>query len=175
LSVVGLGVVRLPPDDVELELVSIRGDDVLFAQGAGCSGEDESSKCSKVVKMLLLHQGRFVPLELRSTGNRCTGAAEIELQKSQDLRLKTGGVRRFELTSTYKVRDDEVLVSEQLVAIDMTSAADADGARVFRTSDANRTLEFTGAYFVYDREPLWEGMRQIRGDLRPTTDQTTRD
>jgi hypothetical protein len=175
LSAVGLGVVRLPANEIELELVPIRGDDVLLAQGAACSNREESSKCSKVLKTLLLHEGRFVPLELRNTDNRCTGAAEIDLAKSQDLRLKTGGVRRFELTSTYKIRDSGLLVSEQLVATDMTSAANADGARVFRRSDATRMLEFTGAYFVYDRESLWEGMRQIRGDLQPTTGQTTRD
>jgi len=175
LSSVGLGVARLPANDVEIELVPIRGDDILLAQGSACPGGGESSQCSTVLKTLLLHEGRFVPLELRNTGNRCTGAAEIDLAKSQDIRLKTGGVRRFELTSTYVIRDNGLLVNEQLVATDLTSAAKTDGARVFRRSDATRMFEFTGAYFVYDRESLWEGMRQIRGDLQPTTRQTTRD
>ena len=56
--------------------------------------------------------------------------------------------------------------NEQLVANDLPPDGNDANPRLFRNSDARRLLEFTGAYFVYTRESLWAGMREVRGDLQ---------
>lgn len=172
LSVLGIGTVRLPPEQVQAALQQVRGEDILFAQGSECGLGIDAGKCNETLKLLLLHDGRFVPLEMRNPDNRCQGEAAINLVRSQQVRLKSGWLRRFELVSTYEIDDDGLLVNEQLTALDLPPDGNDDNPRLFRNSDARRYLEFTGAYFVYDRESLWAGMREVRGDLQTNKSQT---
>ena len=58
LSVVGLGMVRLPASAIKLELASMHGEDVLFAQGTAC--ETQSAECSKVAKALVIESEFFI-------------------------------------------------------------------------------------------------------------------
>jgi hypothetical protein len=167
LSVVGIGTVRLPPEQTDMDLQAMKGEDVLFASGAGCVPGEGSKKCERTLKPQLLHQGRFMPLELRAQDNSCHGETYVALTKSQEIRLETGWVRRFELTSTYELTNDSLVVNEQLVAMDRPPSGDETNSRLFRSSDARRDLEFTGAYFVYQQQSLWDGMRELRGDVRP--------
>ncbi|MEM7434994.1 MAG: hypothetical protein AAF436_07565 [Myxococcota bacterium] len=175
VSVVAIGSLQLHPAQVQLELQPMGGEELLFAEGAECSTGSQESKCDTQLKMMLLHQGRFVPLELRDSDNRCMGEAEISLFRSQDVRLKSGWRRTFELVSTYDVQDDGVVVNEQLVAMDRPPDGNPDNAREFRRSDAIRELKFSGAYFTYERESLWDGMREVRGDLQTNKTQSYRD
>jgi hypothetical protein len=172
LSVLGIGTVRLPPEQTRVELQRVRDDELLFAQGAECGPGVDSGKCDRTLKLLLLHDGRFVPLELRDANNKCHGDAAISLARSQQVRMKSGWIRRFELVSTYEIIDDGLLVNEQLAANDLPPNGNAENARLFRKSDAKRILEFTGAYFIYTRESLWTGMREVRGDLQPNKSQS---
>ena len=172
LSVLGIGTVRLPPEQMRVELQAVRGEELLFAQGAECGPGVGSGKCDRKLKLLLLHDGRFVPLEMRDADNRCQGEAAIHLARSQQVRLKSGWIRRFELVSTYEITDDGLLVNEQLAANDLPPDGNDANPRLFRKSDAKRVLEFTGAYFIYTRESLWTGMREVRGDLQPNKSQT---
>jgi hypothetical protein len=172
LSVLGIGTVRLPPEQTQMELQAVRGEDLLFAQGAECGPGIDSGKCDRKLKLLLLHDGRFVPLEMRDAENRCHGEAAINLARSQQVRLKSGWIRRFELVSTYEITDDGLLVNEQLAANDLPPDGNTDNPRLFRKSDARRLLEFTGAYFIYTQESLWTGMREVRGDLQTNKSQT---
>lgn len=165
LSVAGIGTLRLPPKQTEMELQVLKGEELLFASGAGCVPGEASKKCERLLKIQLLHQGRFTPLELRDPENRCRGAAELALTKSQEVRLKTGWVRRFELTSTYELAEASLQIQEQLVATDRPSGGEEGSSRLFRSSDAKRELAFTGAYFLYQKESLWDGMRELRGDV----------
>ena len=166
LSVVGIGAVRLPAQQTRLELQAVRGEELLFARGAECASREDAGRCDRRLKLLLLHEGRFVPLELRDADNRCHGEAVVDLARSQELRVKSGWTRRFDLISTYEVTDDGLVINEQLVAMDRPPDGNEDTARLFRKSDARRVLEFTGAYFIYTRESLWTGMREVRGDLQ---------
>ena len=144
----------------------MKGEELLFASGAGCGSGKDSKKCERTLKILLLHQGRFVPLELRDQDNSCHGETQVALAKSQEVRLKTGWVRRFELTSTYEATNDGLVINERLVAMDRPPNGDEDNSRLFRSSDAMRDLLFTGAFFVYQRVSLWDGMREVRGGLQ---------
>ncbi len=175
LSVLGIGAVRLPPAQIDLELQMMRGEALLFARGAECRSGPDSGKCDRTLKLLLLHEGRFVPLELRDADSRCHGETVIDLARSQDVRLKSGWLRRFELVSNYEITANGLLVNEQLVATDRPPDGSEDNARLFRKSDARRLLEFTGAYFVYEQESLWLTMREVRGDLQTNKSQSYRD
>lgn len=175
LSVVEIGTVRLPPEQTHVELQTVRGEELLFAQGAECKSGEDSGKCDQRLKLLLLHEGRFVPLEMRDADNLCQGDAAIDLNRSQQVRLKSGWIRRFELVSTYDITDDGLLVNEQLAATDLPPDGNDNNPRLFRKSDARRLLEFTGAYFVYKRDSLWSGMREVRGDLQTNKSQTFTD
>jgi len=173
LSVLGIGTVRLPPEHVRAEMQTVRGEELLFAQGADCErGGIDSGKCDRRLELLLLHDGRFVPLEMRDADNRCQGGAGIDLARSQQVRLKSGWIRRFELVSTYEITDDGLLVNEQLAANDLPPDGNANNPRLFRKSDSMRVLEFTGAYFIYSQESLWTGMREVRGDLQTGKSET---
>jgi len=174
-SVLGIGTVRLPPEQTQVELQTVRGEDLLFAQGAECEPGVESGKCDRSLKLLLLHDGRFVPLEMRDANNQCHGEAEISLARAQQVRLKSGWIRRFELVSTYEITDEGLLVNEQLAANDLPPDGNEDNPRLFRKSDARRELEFTGAYFVYTKDSLWAGMREVRGDLQTEKSQSDAD
>lgn len=174
LSVAGIGAVRLPPEQANMELQALKGEELLFASGAGCVPGGASKKCERTLKLMLLHQGRFTPLELRDQDNSCHGETQVALTKSQEVRLETGWIRRFELTSTYEVTNDGLVVNEQLVALDRLANGDEDNSRLFRSSDATRDLNFSGAYFVYQKESLWDGMREVRGDVRPASQSTDR-
>ena len=171
-SVLGIGTVRLPPEQTQVELQAVRGEDLLFAQGAECGPGVDSGKCDRNLKLLLLHDGRFVPLEMRDADNECHGEAAIDLARSQQVRLKSGWIRRFELVSTYEITDDGLLVNEQLAANDLPPDGNDDNPRLFRKSDARRLLEFTGAYFIYRQDSLWRGMREVRGDLQTNKSQS---
>jgi hypothetical protein len=172
LSVLGIGTVRLPPEQMQAALETVRGEDLLFAQGSECGLGIDSGKCNQTLKFLLLYEGRFVPLELRDPESRCQGEASINLVRSQQVRLNSGWIRRFELVSTYEIDDEGLLVNEQLTAFDLPPDGNEDNPRLFRNSDARRRLDFTGAYFTYDRESLWSGMREVRGDLQTNKSQT---
>lgn len=174
-SVLGIGTTRLPPEQMRVELQTVRGEELLFAQGAECGPGVDSGKCDRRLKLLLLHDGRFVPLELRDADNECQGEAAIDLARSQQVRLKSDWIRRFELVSTYEITDEGLLVNEQLTANDLPPDGNDANPRLFRNSDARRLLEFTGAYFVYTRESLWAGMREVRGDLQPNRSHTRSD
>lgn len=165
LSLVGLGMVRLPAEQVSLELRKVRGDDVLFARGTSCPGQSARGSCEQVLELLLLHEGRFVPLELRDEQNQCVGSMRVPLELSQDMRLDSETVRRFGLTATYELHEDGLIINEQLLTTDRPVASDEENARLFRKSDGTRELRYTGAYFVTDRESLWAGMREARGTL----------
>jgi hypothetical protein len=165
LSLVGIGTIELPAEHVNLRLRQVGSDELLFAEGKACPGRGPARSCERTLELFLLHDGRFVPLEVRDRNNRCTGAAEVPLALTQDMRLDNGTIRRFDLTATYSVVDNELLVTEQLVTTDRAANSSEENARVFRKSDGRRTLQFTGAYFVSDRESLWSGMREARGTL----------
>jgi len=171
-SVLGIGTVRLPPEQMQVELQTVRGEELLFAQGAECGSGVDSGKCDRQLKLLLLHDGRFVPLELRDGDNACHGEAAIDLARSQQVRLKSGWIRRFELVSTYEITEDGLLVNEQLAANDLPPDGNDANPRLFRKSDSRRLLEFTGAYFIYTQDSLWAGMREVRGDLQTDKGQT---
>lgn len=172
LSVLGIGTVRLPPEQILARIKTVRGEDILFAQGAECGRDVDSAKCDRRLEMLLLHDGRFVPLEMRDADNVCHGGAGIDLARSQRVRLKSGWIRRFELVSTYEITDNGLMVDEQLVANDLPPDGNADNPRLFRKSDSRRALDFTGAYFVYTEESLWTGMREVGGNLQTDKSQT---
>ncbi|MEM7137473.1 MAG: hypothetical protein AAF500_12875 [Myxococcota bacterium] len=175
VSVVAIGSLQLHAAQLELELRPMGGEELLFARGSECAAGSQESKCDTQLKMLMLYQGRFVPLELRNSDNRCTGEAEISLFRSQDVRLKSRWRRTFELVSTYDVQDEGIVVNEQLVAMDRPPDGNPENAREFRRSDAIRELKFNGAYFTYERESLWDGMREVRGDLQTNKTQSYRD
>jgi hypothetical protein len=166
LSVVGIGAVRLPAQQTRLELEAVREEELLFARGAECASREGAGRCDRKLKLLLLHEGRFVPLEMRDADDRCHGEAVVDLARSQEVRLKSGWTRRFDLISTYDATDDGLVIHEQLVAMDRPPDGNEDTARLFRKSDARRVLEFTGTHFIYTRESLWTGMREVRGDLQ---------
>jgi hypothetical protein len=166
LSVLSVGAVRLPAQQTRLELQVVREEELLFARGAECAWGEDAGRCDRKLKLLLSHEGRFVPLEMRDADNRCHGEAVVDLARFQEVRLKSGWSRRFDLISTYEVTDDGLVINEQLVAMDRPPDGDEDTARLFRKSDARRVLEFTGAYFIYTQESLWTGMREVRGDLQ---------
>ena len=175
LSAVGIGTVELPPESVDVELRALRGRDLLFVSGERCRKRASSSACERVLKVLLLHQGRFSPVELRDFSNECRGALELALSKTDEVRLPSGAVRRFRLTSTYQTVKNTLVVQEALVASDRPRDGDEDSSRLFRSADLTRRFGFSGSYFVYDRESLWEGMREVHGDLyKSTLDDTTR-
>ena len=165
LSAVGIGTVELPREKVDVERRTLRGRDLLFVSGGHCGGRAESSGCERILKVLLLHQGRFSPVELRDFSNECHGALEIALLKTEEVGLPSRAVRRFRLTSTYQTVKDTLVVQEALVATDRPRDGSEDSSRLFRSADLTRELGFNGSYFVYDRESLWEGMREVRGDL----------
>lgn len=167
VSVLGIGTVRIPPEQTAVSLTRVRGEDLLLAQGTECAAGASAGQCDQTMKILMLYDGRFVPLEMRDADAMCHGEAAVSLFRSQELKLSSGWVRRFELVSTYEVTEDGLLVNEQLAATDRPPNGDEGNARSFRNSDARRMLEFSGAYFVYDRESLWTGMREVRGDLQP--------
>lgn len=166
LSVVGIGAVRLPPDQTDFSMQVIDGEELLFASGSGCSSDGGSTKCERLLRIMLLYDGRFVPLELRDRDNVCHGDTNIALLKSQEVRLRTGWIRRFELTSTYEVLGANLVINERLVVTDRQAGGESDNSRLFRSSDSKRELAFSGAYFIYEQESLWDGMRELRGDLR---------
>lgn len=165
LSLVGIGTIELPAEQVSLRLRQVGSDELLFAEGKACPGRGPAGSCERTLELFLLHDGRFVPLEVRDRHSQCTGAAEVPLALAQDMRLDNGTIRRFDLTATFSVVDDGLLVTEQLVTTDRAANSSEENARVFRKSDGSRTLQFTGAYFVSDRESLWSGMREARGTL----------
>ena len=90
LSVLGIGTVRLPPEQIASELQdrSRRGHSV--SRKAPNAARVDSGKCDRRLKLLLLHDGRFVPLEMRDADNECHGEAAIDLARSQQVRLKSG-------------------------------------------------------------------------------------
>jgi len=64
------------------------------------------------------------------------------------------------------LKDNSLLINERLVATDRPRDGEADNSRLFRSSDSRRELAFSGAYFTYEQDSLWDGMRELRGDLR---------
>ena len=165
LSAVGIGTVELPRQSVDVELKALRGRDLLFVSGGRCQKRADASACERILKVLLLHQGRFSPVELRDFSNECRGALEIALSKTEEVRLPSGALRRFRLTSTYQTVKDTLVVQEALVATDRRRDGNEDSSRLFRSADLTREFGFSGSYFVYNRESLWEGMREVHGDL----------
>lgn len=164
-SVVALGNLRLPKDEVRLEMQVIRGEEVVFATGTRCAKGADPPRCDTELRLLLSHEGRLVPLELRDSENRCVGATELGLKRVHNVRLSNGWTRSFQLTTSYEIDGADLNAREQLIANDRPPGGDESQQRLFRRSEAKRNLGFTGAYFIYDEPSLWTSMRVTRGEL----------
>ena len=164
LTVIGIGMLALPKDHVSLKMHTIRGKELLFAEGARCEGD--SKKCDRVIRLLRLDRGHFVPIRTRDNVNDCQMDSDLDLYKAKDIRLRDGRVRRFELTTTYEIVPEGLEVHEQMVVTDRRFGASIARARQFRTSDATRLLEFNGTSFTSREDSLWTRTMATHGDVR---------
>ena len=164
LSLVGVGMLGLPTGQVALKIQKVGNKELLFAEGERCGKEPE--KCDRVIRLMLLNKGRFVPIALRDRKKGCSAESGFDLFKAKDVKLRDGRLRRFELTATYEIVDEGIAIHEQLVVTDRSQGASLDQARQFRTSDATRLLTFNGSDFVSDQESLFSRMLKIHGALR---------
>lgn len=164
-SVVAIGTLRLPPDNVDLEMVDLQGEELLFAQGTNCGEAQHGRACESILQPLILDSGRLRPLEMRDTGNRCLGEARVDLKRVDGAKLGNGWVRQFVLNASYELSAVGLVVKEQLVVTDLPVGGDEGQGRLFRRSQGERKLDFTGAYFTSSEPSLWAKTRPTQGEL----------
>ena len=164
-SVMAIGVLRLPPGQVKLEIVDMQGETLLLAEGTNCLSVESVDPCARIMTAMILDQGRWRSIELRDQGQRCIGAASVSLERVDLKKLQSGWTRRFVLTSPYELLPNGVLLREQLVVTDVPSSGDMAQGEVFRRAQGRRMLEFMGAYFVENAGSVWARMRPSDADL----------
>lgn len=165
LSVIAIGMLRLPSSKVRLEMIDLEGATLLVAEGTDCFDTTAFEPCERVLRVLVLDQGRWMPLELRDARQACLGEAKVDLERIDVVGLDDGWRRKLELTATHDLTPEGFLMREQLVITDFPPGKDESQGRIFRRSQGRRTLHFTGAFFIQSEPSLWDKTRPSVGEL----------
>jgi hypothetical protein len=166
-----IGLLRLRPTRVDLNLWQIGKKAVLVGAGESCVDPQNPATCRRAANLLVFDQARFhSPPIRRSDSNACIDAPWVEYKREADLTLDNGWNRHMRIIATLNHDQRYVVITEQ-VDVEDTDPSHADTPpRDIRKIDTERFIHVEGARFYTRQSPLWPriiptaGMTKLRSD-----------
>jgi hypothetical protein len=164
IRVGSVGLLRLRPMRVDLELWAIGQKAVLMAAGESCKDPQRASTCRRAANLLVFDQGRFHSAPIRrSDTHECIDAPWVEFLREADLTLENGWNRHMKIVTNINHDQRYVVVSEQVDVADTDPAHTDVPARDVRRIDTERFIHVDGPYFYTRQSPLWPRIIPTQG------------
>ncbi|MCP3144847.1 hypothetical protein [Pyxidicoccus xibeiensis] len=158
-----LGSLRAMPKNAKLRLETVKGTNVLVAEGDACTPGDEEV-CRRHARIMPLRNNRFFTESVSDKARACLGAAWFPLSRELTFDLPNGLRRKFELTSTLTFAEEGISVQEQVQVSDSDPQQPDVAPRLYRRAQDVRTLELADNALVSGKPSLWSRMveQQVR-------------
>lgn len=154
-AVLALGSLRAYPRQTKLRLEETKGTRLLIAEGEVCT-EETPPVCRRMARVLPLRQERFFAEAVTSgSDGSCLGPAWFPLSREQTFVLPNGWHRKVEFTSTLAVKEEGVVLDEQVVMHNLDPRQPSMPPLLYRRAQAQRVLEVKGARLVGTIPSLW--------------------
>jgi hypothetical protein len=151
-----IGLLRLRPTRVDLNLWNIGPKAVLMAAGESCEDQQKAATCRRAANLLVFDQGRFhAPPIRRSDSNACIDAAWVEYKREADLTLDNGWNRHMRILANLNHDQRYVVITEQVDVADTDPQHPDIPARDVRRIDTERFIHVEGSKFYTRQAPLW--------------------
>jgi hypothetical protein len=167
-AVVGsLGMLRLRPERVDLNLWEIGRESVLMAAGESCAQAGNPSSCRRAATLLAFDRGRFRAAPIQRTGTReCIDAPWVEYKREADLSLENGWNRHMRIVATVDHDQRYVVITEQVDVADTDPSHPDVPARDVRRIDTERFIHVERGQFLTRQSPLWPRIIPTQGQLQ---------
>jgi hypothetical protein len=150
-----LGSLRAYPRQARLRLEETKTATLLVAEGEVCT-EDTPPVCRRMARVLPKRQERFfAEAVVSSSDGSCLGPAWFPLSREQVFVLPNGWHRRVEFTSTLAVKEEGVVLDEQVVMHNLDPRQPSMPPLLYRRAQAQRLLEVKEARLVGTSPSLW--------------------
>jgi hypothetical protein len=166
-AVVGsIGMLRLRPERVDLNLWDIGGESVLMAAGETCATPGNASTCRRAANLLVFASARnrfqAVPIQRYET-RECIDAPWVEYKREADLSLENGWNRHMRINATVDHDQRYVVITEQVDVADTDPSHPDVPARDVRRIDTERFLHVENGQLFTRQAPLWPKIIPTQG------------
>jgi hypothetical protein len=167
-AVIGsLGLLRLRPERVDLNLWEIGRETVLMGAGESCTLPGNASTCRRAATLLVFDRGRFRTAPIQRTGTReCIDAPWVELKREADLSLENGWNRHMRIMASVDHDQRYVVITEQVDVADTDPSHPDVPARDVRRIDTERFIHVEQGQLFTRQAPLWPRIIPTQGLLQ---------
>jgi hypothetical protein len=163
-SVRALGSLRAYPRQARLRLEQTKDALLLVAEGEVCT-EETPPVCRRMARVLPVRQERFFAEAVTSgSDGSCLGPAWFPLSREQVFVLPNGWHRKVEFTSTLSVKEEGIVLDEQVVMHNLDPRQPSMPPLLYRRAQAQRLLEVREARLVGTSPSLW--VRLVEPELQ---------
>lgn len=151
-----IGLLRLRPTRVDLNLWDVGSSSVLMAAGESCKDEQKAATCRRAANFLVFDRGRFrSPPIRRSDTHACIDAAWVEYRREADLTLDNGWNRHMRILANLTHDQRYLVITEQVDVADTDPRHPDIPARDVRRIDTERFIHVEDGKFYTRQSPLW--------------------
>lgn len=166
-----IGLLRLRPQRVDLNLWQIGSKTVLMAAGETCVDPQDASTCRRAANLLVFDQGTFHSLPIRrAVSKECIDLPWVEYKREADLTLENGWNRHMRIVASLDHDQRYVVITEQVDVADTDPNHPDIPARDVRRIDTERFIHVEGPNLFTRQSPLWpriipsQGRTHVRGN-----------
>jgi hypothetical protein len=169
-SIGTVGLLRMRPLRVDLELWGIGDTSVLMAAGESCDDPQKPSSCRRGANLLVFAQSRFHAAPIRRTQSReCIDAPWVEFKREADLTLDNGWNRHMRIVTTLDHDQRYVVITERVDVADTDPNRPDVPPRDVRRIDTERFIHVEGANLYTRQSPLWPRIIPSQGKTKVAT------
>lgn len=167
-AIVGsLGMLRLRPERVDLNLWDIGRESVLMAAGESCAQPGNPSSCRRAATILVFDRGHFRAAPIQRSGSReCIDAPWVEYKREADLSLENGWNRHMRIVATLDHDQRYVVITEQVDVADTDPSHPDVPPRDVRRIDTERFIHVEQGQLFTRQSPLWPRIIPTQGQLQ---------
>jgi hypothetical protein len=164
-----LGLLRLRPERVDLNLWEIGGKVVLMAAGESCTDPQNLSTCRRAANILVFDGDHFRAVPIRRAGTHdCIDAPWVEYKREADLTLDSGWNRHMRIVASLDHDQRYVVITEQVDVTDSDPEHPDVPSRDVRRVDGQRFVHVEGAELFSRQPPLWPRIIPSQGNTQVT-------
>jgi len=162
-----LGLLRLRPERVDLNLWKIGRETVLMAAGERCKQPQNPNSCRRAATLLVYDRGHFraEPI-LRAGSEVCIDAPWVEYKREADLSLDNGWNRHMRIVANVDHDPRYVVITEQVDVADTDPSHPDVPPRDVRRIDTERFIHVEGGQLRTRQAPLWPRIIPTQGRLQ---------
>jgi hypothetical protein len=168
-----MGLLRLRPERVDLNLWEVGKDTVLMAAGESCDTPGVASSCRRAANLLVFARGSgngssgFQAAPIQRDGSRqCIDAPWVEYKREADLTLDNGWNRHMRIVATVDHDPRYVVITEQVDVADTDPSHPDTPPRDVRRIDTERFIHVDSGRLTTRQSPLWPRIIPSQGLLQ---------